>query len=115
MRLFPTVALLRSTPPLTSTFRRKNPCALSLGEGLHRSLSFAMQRVCVQTKRFIPATNSAAEFALNNFGAHVLAGMKSANALTVRASRNGNNAATAVSQPYVPGRPRGHLATICGV
>jgi hypothetical protein len=40
---------------------------------MHRSLSFAMQRVCFQTKRSFPATNRAAEFALNNFGTHVVA------------------------------------------
>jgi hypothetical protein len=38
---------------------------------MHRSLSFAMQRVCPQTNRFFPATNRAAKFALNNFRAHV--------------------------------------------
>jgi len=38
---------------------------------MHRSLSFAMQRVCIQMKRFFPATNSAAEFALNNYDMHV--------------------------------------------
>ena len=40
---------------------------------MHRSLTFAMQRVCFRTKRSFPATNRAAEFALNNFGMHVLA------------------------------------------
>ena len=39
---------------------------------MHRSLSFAMQRVCFQAKRSFPATNRAAEFALNNFGTHVV-------------------------------------------
>jgi hypothetical protein len=39
---------------------------------MHRSLSFAMQRVCFQTKRFFPATNRAAQFALNNFRTHVV-------------------------------------------
>jgi hypothetical protein len=39
---------------------------------MHRSLSFAMQRVCLQTKWSFPATNSAAEFALNNYDTHVI-------------------------------------------
>ena len=37
---------------------------------MHRSLSFAMQRVLLQTKRFLRATNRAADFALNNFATH---------------------------------------------
>ena len=37
---------------------------------MHRSLSFAMQRVLLQTKRFLGATNRAADFALNNFATH---------------------------------------------
>lgn len=39
---------------------------------MHCSLSFAMQRVCFQTKRSFAAANRAAEFALNNFGTHVV-------------------------------------------
>ena len=62
----PTVALLLPTRPLISTARLRNPFAPSLGEGPHRSLSFAVQRACFQTKRSFPATNRAAEFALNN-------------------------------------------------
>ena len=41
--------------------------------------------------------------------------MKDANALAVRASRNGNNAATGVRPAYIPAHLRGHLATACGV
>jgi hypothetical protein len=75
-----------------------------------------MQRVCFQTKRFFPATNRPAEFALNNFGTHVVwLRMKNANALAVRASRNGNNAAMSVSPAHMPGQPRDHQATVCGV
>jgi len=39
---------------------------------MHCSLSFAMQRVCFQTKRSFAAANRAAEVALNNFGRHVV-------------------------------------------
>ena len=39
---------------------------------MHCSLSFAMQRVCFQTKRFFAAANRGAEVALNNFGMHVV-------------------------------------------
>jgi hypothetical protein len=70
--LFPTVALLLSTPPLISTLRRKNPLCAESRKGRYRSLSFAMQRVCFQTKRTFHATNRAAELALNNFGTDVV-------------------------------------------
>ena len=39
---------------------------------MHCSLSFAMQRVCFQTKRSFAAANRAAEFALDNDGTHVV-------------------------------------------
>jgi hypothetical protein len=39
---------------------------------MHRSHSFAMQRVFLETKRSFPATNRATEFALNTFGTHVV-------------------------------------------
>lgn len=39
---------------------------------MHCSLSFAMQRVGLQTKRSFAAANRAAEFTLNNFGTHVV-------------------------------------------
>jgi hypothetical protein len=70
--LFPTVALLVSTPPLISTHAVTTPFVGSLGEGVLRSLSFAMQRVFFQTKSPFLAMNRAAEFALNNLAMHVV-------------------------------------------
>ncbi len=37
---------------------------------MHRSLSFAMQRVLLRTNRFWRATNRAADVALNNLATH---------------------------------------------
>jgi hypothetical protein len=39
---------------------------------MHRSLSFAMQRVCFRTKRSFPAMNGVAEIALDYFDSQIV-------------------------------------------
>jgi hypothetical protein len=62
---------------------------------MHRSLSFAMQRVFFRTKRSFTATNWCRRIRAQQLRyARCWLPMKNAKALAVRSSRNGNNAAT---------------------
>src|SRR5579862_493671 len=51
---------------------QNNASASSLGEAVHRSLRFAMQRVFPQPNGFFAATNRAVEFALNGSATHIV-------------------------------------------
>jgi len=78
---------------------------------MHRSLSFAMQRVFFQTKRSFPATNGATEIRAQQLRySRCWLPINNAKALPARASRNGNNAATRVGSAPHAGQPRGRQA-----
>lgn len=55
-QLLPKFFVMMLSPRATA----KHPSARSLGEGVHSSLSFAVQRVCFEAKRSCYATNKAA-------------------------------------------------------